>query len=138
MNNFTVKHNQLTAKEFIELWQTVWEGSPSLEQTEFAMKNTLFRVSVYDGEKVIAMARLIGDLGLCCYIKDVVVRPEYQSSGLGKLLIEEIKKFVKSQALKGTSVFIEVCARPEKDGFYKKLGFEKNNGQSMITIIKAD
>lgn len=138
MQNFTVKHNQLTAEEFIELWQTAWEGSPTLEQTRFAMQNTLFRVSVYDGERVIAMARLIGDLGLCCYIKDVVVRPEYQKTGLGKLLVNEIKQFVKSKGVKGTSVFIELCARPNKEGFYKKLGFEKNDGQSMIVRVEVD
>ncbi|MGN0812986.1 MAG: GNAT family N-acetyltransferase [Candidatus Coproplasma sp.] len=138
MQNFTVKHDQLTANEFIELWKTAWEGSPSLEQTELAMKNCIFRVSVYDGERVVAMARLIGDFGLCCYIKDVVVRPEYQGKGLGKLLIDEIKNFVKSQGVKGTSVFIELCARPGKEEFYKKLGFENNDGQSMIISVKAE
>ncbi|MGN1373419.1 MAG: GNAT family N-acetyltransferase [Candidatus Coproplasma sp.] len=138
MQNFTVKHNRLTANEFIELWQTAWEGSPTYEQTQLAMDNTLFRVSVYDGEKVVAMARLIGDLGLCCYIKDVVVRPEYQGKGLGKLLVDEIKNFVKSKGVKGTSVFIEVCARPQRDGFYKKLGFDNNDGQSMILRVECE
>lgn len=138
MQNFTVKHNQLTAEEFIELWQTAWESSPTFEQTQLAMQNTLFRVSVYDGDNVVAMARLIGDLGLCYYIKDVVVRPEYQKMGLGKLLINEVKNFAKSQVVKGTSVFIEVCARPNKEGFYKKLGFENNDGNSMIIRVKAE
>ncbi|MGN1104491.1 MAG: GNAT family N-acetyltransferase [Candidatus Coproplasma sp.] len=138
MHNFTVKRNQLTAEEFIELWQTVWGNGPTLEQTELAMQNTLFRVSVYDGERVVAMARLIGDLGLCCYIKDVIVRPEYQKLGLGRLLINEIKCFVKSQGVKSTAVFIEVCARSGKEEFYKKLGFENNDGQSMIIRVDVD
>ncbi|MGN0804341.1 MAG: GNAT family N-acetyltransferase [Candidatus Coproplasma sp.] len=138
MQNFTVKHNQLTAEEFIDLWQTAWGGSPTLEQTRLAMQNSLFRVSVYDGEKVVAMARLIGDLGLCYYIKDVVVRPEYQKLGLGKLLVNEIKQFVKSKGVKGTAVFIEICAHHGKEEFYKKLGFENNVGQSMIVRVEAE
>ena len=90
MNKLTIKHNELTAEEFISLWESVWGGAPSLEQTRLAMEHTMFRVSVYDGERVVAMARMIGDMGLCYYIKDVVVRPEYQKRGIGRLLIDEL------------------------------------------------
>ena len=62
MNELTVKHNELSAEEFILLWETVWGQGPSLEQTELAMKNTLFRVSVYDNDTIVAMARMIGDM----------------------------------------------------------------------------
>ncbi len=48
---------------FIIKWESVWEGALTLEQTELAMKHTLFRVSVWDGEKIVAMARMNGDLG---------------------------------------------------------------------------
>lgn len=138
MQKFTVKHNELTAEEFIELWPVEWGNPPSLAQTDFAMQNTLFRVSVYDGERVIAMARLISDLGLCCYIKDVVVRPEYQKLGLGKLVVGEVINFIKTNAINGASIFIELCSRPDKVGFYKKLGFIENDGQSMKLKIKAE
>ena len=89
MSELTVKYNELSAEEFILLWETVWGQGPSLEQTELAMKNTLFRVSVYDNDKIVAMARMIGDMGLDYYIKDVVVRPEYQHKGIGRMLINE-------------------------------------------------
>ena len=62
MGELIIKHNELTAEEFIELWSSVWDGAPTLEQTNLAMNNTLFRVSVFDGDKVIAMARVIGDM----------------------------------------------------------------------------
>jgi len=50
------------------------------------MQHTLFRVSVYDGEKPIAMARMLGDMGLDYYIKDVAVRPEFRARGLAGCL----------------------------------------------------
>ena len=59
--NLTIKYNELTASQFIELWETVWGKGPSLQQTELAMKNTLFHVSVFDGEKIVGMARMLGD-----------------------------------------------------------------------------
>ena len=86
-DGFTIKYNKLNAKEFMFLWKSVWGEPPSLEQTELAMKNTLFKVSIFDGEKIVAMARAIGDKGLCYYIKDVVVHPDYQGRGVGRILI---------------------------------------------------
>jgi hypothetical protein len=64
MISLNIKHNELTAEEFILLWESVWGNGPSLEQIQLAMDHTLFRVSVFDGNTIIAMARVIGDLGL--------------------------------------------------------------------------
>ena len=63
MGKLTIKHNELTAEEFILLWETAhWGPGPTLEQTQLAMENTLFRVSVFDGDLIVAMARVIGDM----------------------------------------------------------------------------
>lgn len=137
MNNFTIKYNELTAEEFIFLWETVWDGAPSLEQTELAMNNTLFRISVFDGEKIIAMARMIGDMGLNYYIKDVVVRPEYQKQGIGRLLIGEMFKFVRENGVGGTDIFVELCAMPDKIPFYEKFGFDKNEAQRLKISLRV-
>ncbi len=115
MNGLTIKYNELTAQEFISLWESVWDGAPSEEQVALALRNTIFRVSVYDGDKPVAMARMIGDIGgLNYYIKDVVVRPEYQRKGIGKMLMGELLKFVNDNGVKGKGVFVELCAVPDK------------------------
>lgn len=138
MNELTVKYNELTAEEFIILWETVWGKGPSLEQTELAMKHTLFRVSVYDKGEIIAMARMIGDLGLNYYIKDVVVRPEYQEKGIGTLLINELIKYIKENGVRGTDIFVELCAEPDKIPFYEKLGFGADQGQRLKLFCRVD
>lgn len=138
MSGLTVKHNELTAEEFIELWETVWGSGPSLEQTKLAMEHTLFRVSVYDNEKVVAMARMIGDMGLNYYIKDVAVRPEYQKKGIGKLLINELLDFVKKNGVSGTDIFVELCAVPDKVPFYEKLGFDFNDAKRLKMMCRAE
>ena len=137
MNNLTVKQNVLTAEEFISLWESVWDGTPSLEQTKLAMEHTIFRVSVYDGDKAIAMARMIGDMGLNYYIKDVVVRPEYQGKGIGKMLIRELMTFVRNNGVKGTGVFVELAAVPDKVPFYEKLGFSANEAQRLKIMYEV-
>ena len=137
MTNFTIKHNELTAEEFISLWESVWDGVPSLEQTKLAMQHTIFRVSIYDRDKAIAMARIIGDMGLCYYIKDVVVRPEYQGKGIGRTLINELLKFVNDNGIKGTSVFVELAAVPDKMPFYEKSGFTTNEARRLKMIYEV-
>lgn len=131
MERLIIKYNELTAEEFILLWESVWGDGPTLEQTRLAMEHTLFRVSVYDGEKVVAMARVIGDLGLDYYIKDVVVRPEYQGRGIGRMLIGELLNYIDDNGIPGTEIFVELCAMPDKIPFYEKFGFSANEAQRL-------
>ncbi|MCM1022539.1 MAG: GNAT family N-acetyltransferase [Prevotella sp.] len=135
--NLTIKHNELSAEEFILLWNTVWDGAPSLEQTRLAMENTLFRASVFDGDKIVAMARMIGDKGLDYYIKDVVVRPEYQGRGIGRTLIDELLKYINANGVQGTEIFVELCAMPDKIPFYEKFGFSANEAQRLKIMYRV-
>lgn len=138
MHNLKIKYNELTPEEFIELWETVWDEPPAYEQTKLALEHTVFRVSVFDGEKIVAMARTIGDMGLCYYIKDVVVRPEYQKQGIGRTLINELMKFIRENGVCGTDIFVELCAMPDKIPFYEKLGFSANEAQRLRLFCHAE
>ena len=135
--NISVKYNELSAEEFIILWETVWGQAPTLEQIKLAMEHTLFRVSVFDDDKIIAMARMIGDMGLNYYIKDVIVRPEYQGKGIGRMLINELLEFVNSNGIRDTSIFVELCAMPDKIPFYEKFGFDTNEAQRLKMMYQV-
>lgn len=137
MRELTVKYNELSAEEFISLWETVWGQAPTLEQTRLAMEHTLFRVSFYDGDKIVAMARVIGDMGLNYYIKDVVVRPEYQNKGIGRMLINELLKYINDNGIKDTDIFVELCAMPDKIPFYEKFGFDANEAQRLKIMYRV-
>ena len=136
MAKLTIKHDELAAEEFIHLWESVWDGAPSLEQTQLALKNTLIRLSVFDGETIVGMARAIGDKGLCYYIKDVVVRPEWQGKGIGRMMIDELLKFINENGIADTNIAVELCAMPDKIPFYEKFGFKANEAQ-RLRIMKT-
>ncbi len=138
MSNPEIKHNELTAEEFIYLWKSVWGDAPAVEQVRLAMNNSVFRVSVYDGEKIVAMARMIGDMGLCYYIKDVIVHPDYQKQGIGRGLINELLDFIKSNGISGTQIFVELCAMPDKIPFYEKFGFSANEAQRLRIMLPVE
>lgn len=137
MSELVVKYNELSAEDFISLWETVWGKGPSLEQTRLAMEHTLFRISVFDEDKIVAMARVIGDMGLDYYIKDVIVRPEYQSKGIGRMMIIELLKFINDNGISGTGIFVELCAMPDKIPFYKKFGFDANEAQRLKMVYQV-
>ena len=90
VHDYEIRYNALNAEEFRLLWESA-KGQPlTIEQARLAIENTLFSVSMYDGDTIIAMARVIEDNGLCYYIKDVMVRLEYRAKGLDKRLIDEL------------------------------------------------
>ena len=131
MNSYTVRYNELNSEEFIQLWESVWGPAPTVEQVKLAMENTLFRVSVFDNDQIVAMARVIGDKGMCYYIKDVVVKPEYQGHGIGRILINEVLRFIDENGVSGTDIAVELCAMPDKIPFYEKFGFKANEAQRL-------
>jgi GNAT superfamily N-acetyltransferase len=101
------------------------------------MEHTLFRISVYDEDKIVAMARVIGDMGLNYYIKDVVVRPEYQNKGIGRILINELLSYINANGISGTEIFVELCAMPDKVPFYEKFGFDANEAQRLKMMYRV-
>lgn len=137
MCELTVKDNTLNADEFIELWTAVWGGAPTRGQVALALENSIFRIGIYDGSKIVAMARMIGDRGLCYYIKDVIVRPDYQGRGIGRMLLNTLLEFIQISGVPGTDIAVELCAMPDKMPFYAKFGFEANEAQRMRIMLRA-
>lgn len=137
MDKYIIKYNELTGKQYIDLWNSVWDEAPTILQADLAMSNTLIRISIYDQDKLIAMARAIGDKGICYYIKDVVVIPEYQGKGIGKLLIEELLKSINNNGIKGTKIYVELAAFPEVKPFYEKCGFTTNEAERLKMMYEV-
>ena len=137
MEELTIRENVLTADEFLRLWNAVWSGAPTHEQAELALANSVYRVSIYDGSKIVAAARMIGDLGMCYYIKDVIVLPEYQGRGIGRMLMNALLNFIRKHGVSGTDIAVELCALPDKMPFYAKFGFAANEAQRMRRMLRA-
>lgn len=125
-----IKEKQLTAEQFIFLFNSVGWTPPMKEQTAKALSNTLCTFSIYDDGKLIGMGRLMGDCAMSYYIKDVAVLPEYQNKGVGKKLMEHMMAYVKKQLPPGWKVSIELISTKGNEGFYRKLGFEERPSDS--------
>ena len=128
-----------TASEYNYLNEKVGWGTRNVEIVEKALNNTLFGITVFDDDKVIGMARIIGDETIFLYIQDVIVIPEYQGKGIGKeimnLLLEKINEYKKINS----NIRVYLGAAIGKEEFYKKFGFitrkDANLGEGMILKI---
>lgn len=136
-SDLDIRYNDFDADAFISLWNAVWDGAPSREQTVLALEHSVFRVGIYDGDRLVGMARMIGDFGLCYYIKDVIVHPDYQGRGLGNLLMTHLLRFIDENGVPGTEIAVELCAMPDKMPFYAKHGFAANEAQRMRRMLRA-
>ena len=133
-----IRENAFSADEYIALWESVWDGAPAREQVALALEHSIYRIGVYDGGRIVGMARMIGDFGLCYYIKDVVVLPEYQGQGAGRMLMEALLRFIRENGVSGTDIAVELCAMPDKMDFYAKFGFAANEAQRMRLMYRAE
>lgn len=128
-----------TTNEYNYLNEKVGWGSRNVDIVERALRNTLFGITVFDDDKVVAMARIIGDESIFLYIQDVIVIPEYQGNGIGKeimnILLEKINECKKINP----NIRVYLGASTGKEDFYKKFGFitrkDANLGESMILKI---
>lgn len=57
MNELKILENTFDADDFTALWNSVWDGAPTKEQVSLALANSIFRIGVYDGDKIVGMAR---------------------------------------------------------------------------------
>ena len=84
------------------------------------------------------MARVIGDMGLCYYIKDVIVKPEYQGKGIGRVLINELLNYINDNGINDTYISVELSAMPDKIPFYKKFEFDFNEAQRLRKMYHVE
>lgn len=117
----TIKYEEKapSPQEFCEMRVKAGLSPKSLKAATIALPNSLYAISVRDGDLLVAMGRVVGD-GACNFeIVDVAVDPKYQGQGLGRKVMEHIDNYLASVALEGSYVSM-IADEPE---FYEKLGY---------------
>lgn len=125
------RENCLTPSEIVDFQIKLgWPPDP-FDLWAISLRNTVYSVSAYRSDELIAMGRLLGDRAMYWYINDMFVLAKYQGQGIGSKIIAMLLDYVRQNAFQkyGASVCL-MCAR-DKEGFYEKLGFTRLPNSQM-------
>lgn len=86
-----------------------------------AIENSLKVWTLWDGEKLIGLARTIGDGATICYLQDILILKAYQGQGLGSDLLKEVMK--EYQNIRQFVLLTDDAE--ETKNFYKKVGLKE-------------
>lgn len=118
-----IEYNKLNIDEYISLLNSVGWKIPSLRLLKISLEHGINVKCVID-DKTIGMARFVTDGGYAGLLMDVVVHPDYQGNGYGKLLIESLLNYVRDNIEDDEEVMVQLLSAPGKQTFYSKFGFK--------------
>ena len=118
-----IEYNNLTKEEYIDILNSVGWKIPTARLLNKSLEKGISTKYVLNNE-TIGMARFVTDGGYAGLIIDVVVKPEYQKNGYGKILIESLLNYIKEQLLDGEEMMIQLLSSPGNQKFYSKFGFK--------------
>ena len=109
----------------MKLREAVGWGLFPLEEAQAGLSNSyIWCLRDNDAsEQPIGIGRVIWDHGYVMYIADIIVIPEYQGNGLGRVIMEQVMDFIHEQLKPGYKFMVSLCSAKRKEEFYKKFGF---------------
>ena len=81
--------------------------------------NSNLIISAWDQDKLVGLCRALTDFSYCCFLSDLAVDMDYQRQGIGKTMIDLVKKEISD----GVSLIL--LSAPSSMSFYPKVGFGK-------------
>ncbi|WP_245308156.1 GNAT family N-acetyltransferase [Halalkalibacter urbisdiaboli] len=115
--------------DLVKLYETTgWNSKNMFTEEEIyrAISNSWYYVSVYHKQQLIGFGRIISDGAYQTFICDVMVSPEFQNQGIGRIIVKTLMNKCQQEGVKWIQLF---CAKG-KQSFYKKLGFVERDAEA--------
>ena len=106
-------------------------GWPEMDSEVSArsLGRSCFSVCAFDGSELLGMGRVVGDLGLCFYIQDLIVVRAHQKRGIGDAIMRRLMKFISEHAVENT--YVGLMSAVDVEPFYHKYGFTTRPTESL-------
>ncbi len=100
-------------------------GWPFLRDFEIVtlLNNSTFKVSIYDGDNLVGMGRVVSDTTKIFLLCDIIVKIEYQKKGIGRIIVDNLINKINKKSANSDDVYIYIMSAKGKEGFYEKVGF---------------
>lgn len=128
--------NILQAEDFVRLRIETGFAEIPVEHARKALQNGLVNVSaLYRGE-LVGMGRLVGDGAMYWYLQEIIVLPQFQGRGIGRLIVNHLVEYARVNSASGKFTTVGGVSARGKEPFYEKMGFEiiSNGIIKMIEI----
>lgn len=121
----------LTPQEFNDLRVAVNWARLTDKQAERALQHSTYVTCVRDGEKAVAMGRVLFDHGYTAYIGDIIVDSNYRHKGIGSAVVKTLIQKVLDMADPGDRLLFILESAKGKEPFYEQLGFQRNPSETQ-------
>ncbi len=122
-NDYHIIERAPTLEEYRRMTYAVgWQDLTNFDVAETALRNAIFHVVVCFGDEIVGMGRIVGDGAMFYYLQDVSVVPEHRGRGIGRLIVDRLMLYVKSNA--PDRAFVGLFATEGHEDFYHHYGFE--------------
>jgi ribosomal protein S18 acetylase RimI-like enzyme len=118
-----------SVEDFVNLRNNTRLSNRKKSSVEKGLPNTWYGVHIKDGDKTIAMGRIVGDGGIIFVVADIAVLPDYQRKGLGKVIMAELMAYYRANA--PDDAYCCLMADGPAKHLYKKFGFEETAPASI-------
>ena len=121
MNDLNYTHEVPGVDEFIELRVVAGLSRNDRDAASRGLAGTCYSVCVRDGERLVAMGRVIGDGGCFFQVVDIAVHPDYQRRSIGFQVMERLMGQLRANAPK--TAYVSLLADGGASRLYEKFGF---------------
>lgn len=126
---YEILHTAPAPEDFIRIRESAGWNNPDLQTVAQSISNSLFWVTIWQHNRLIATARIVGDGNMYFYIQDVIVLPSQQGQGIGSLLMREIETYLHKRCTPGATVGL--LSAVGKEAFYEKFGYSVRSGENL-------
>lgn len=121
----------MRVEEFIGLFDSVGWNCPAKEQMYLAINNSTKSFIVRHKEIAVATINWLGDYGMHWFMKDFIVRTDYQGHMIGTFLYRFSENYIRSTLKESWKTCIDLRASKGKEKFYHSLGFQTMSENEM-------
>ena len=124
---------QLDSEDLRDLFLSVeWDSGNHPEKLTKAIHGSHSVFTAWDNSTLVGLINVLSDGHMAAYIHYLLVRPEYQSKGIGQALIAQMTEAYSDVAVK-VLISYESAA-----GFYERCGFDKGADKSPMFLTELN
>ena len=127
------KTKEVNKEKIIELYQAnKWSSAEKPDLLYKALMNSDSLITAWDGNRLVGLGNAISDGYLVVYYPHLLVHPDYQGKGIGRMIVDRFQKKYENfhqQMLTADGRAID---------FYRKCGFEKAGSTQSMWIYQGD